>query len=699
MKLGFRISHVFGLLLLSVSFFSQQESSIIYENANGCLEYISDEKNNYIPDFSYAGYNYGATPLPDVPVIKTLDAINGDNTAHIQSALDSIATLEVQENGFRGALLLNPGEYEIHGQLFIRKNGIVLRGTLNTENEGDSTVLRGVGNIPLKRNLITLGGLEGLSWGKELTSISTIITSPFIPAGSRTVEVLSTDLFHIGDRVVIRHPSTDAWLNSINYGDTHVDAPWMPGEIDLYYYRYITNIKPEENKIQLDVPVYDHLNRDLSQSEIYTLNNRGVINNCGIENLNIFIETAGEFDEEHVWSAIKLEGVENCWVKEVNASHFGYAAVYTTLANKVTVKDCAGLEPHSLIEGSRRYNFAVNAFSNNILFENCIASWGRHSYISNGTSSVSGIVWHNGQTFYDLSASEGHRRWSQALLFDNITFIDPGSSTILLGLYNRGSYGTGHGWSSTHSVAWNVKMPFGRDIVVQKPPDRQNYVIACAANITNVHAFVQPLGFNELTNMEPVIPSLYEAQLDARLNLGERPDAPAKLNGVWVSNLERIELNWLDIASDETEYIVEYSPVDTENFIPLAALETNTTQFIQEGVSVFPEGIIYRVYAQNAVCRSAYSNPISLSISTNVEDIEPLDQILVFPNPTSDKLTIESKKAIKHLQLFNSAGVKQAVNTDATYSILDTSSLAPGLYFLKVETINGKFSYLTIIVE
>ena len=78
------------------------------------------------------------------------------------------------------------------------------------------------------------------------------------------------------------------------------------------------------------------------------------------------------------------------------------------------------------------------------------------------------------------------------ILFDKISFTDvclyhltcvkPNIKTtrpLVLGLYNRGSYGTGHGWSAAHSVAWNVLG--SQPISVQKPPTAQNYAVGCTA--------------------------------------------------------------------------------------------------------------------------------------------------------------------------------------------------------------------------
>jgi len=132
-------------------------------------------------------------------------------------------------------------------------------------------------------------------------------------------------------------------------------------------------------KITLDIPIYDHLERALSTAEIYKLAETDIKTNIGIEDLRIDIVTNGELSEDHAKNGIFLRGVEDCWVSGVTALHFIYAAVDMAVAAQVTVQNCNGLLPHSLIDGARRYNFAVGAKSNNILFTECHASEGRHS--------------------------------------------------------------------------------------------------------------------------------------------------------------------------------------------------------------------------------------------------------------------------------------------------------------------------------
>jgi hypothetical protein len=49
------------------------QSEYGYYERYGCLQYAPDEKGNILPDFSHVRYRYGDIPIPDVPVVLTLD--------------------------------------------------------------------------------------------------------------------------------------------------------------------------------------------------------------------------------------------------------------------------------------------------------------------------------------------------------------------------------------------------------------------------------------------------------------------------------------------------------------------------------------------------------------------------------------------------------------------------------------------------
>jgi len=498
----------------------------------GRLVYKADAEGNRIPDFSHAGYQGGGVPLPRIPVVKSISPVAGDNTAHIQNALFEVGLLPRDAAGFRGALQLSAGKYEIRGTIKLGFDGVVLRGAGDGEDPATSTILWATGNSPNQRTVLLAGGGGTSRWRDEVANTRRDIISDSVLAGSRCFEVSDTAPFAVGDNIIIYHPCTEGWLEAINWGGTWyqdggaepgVDLPWAAGSQNIVYNRRITRI--EGNTITVDAPFFNHLLRAESQSYVYTYARTGLRTLIGIENLRIDIETKGGADEAHAWNAIDLFQIEDAWVRECTLLHFGHSGVRTNTATRITVENCRALDPVSSIEGERRYNFNVYNASQLVLFRNCHATNGRHHYVSNGTSWTSGCVFLDCTSSGAWTSSEGHRQWSTGLLWDNVVDLDgprPGYNPRLLGLYNRGHYGTSHGWAVAHSVAWNCDVAAG-DLIVQKPPTAQNYAIGCRGkNITGKKPpapFDEPDGYIEGSNTPGLEPrSLYEAQLAERLN-------------------------------------------------------------------------------------------------------------------------------------------------------------------------------------
>ena len=73
------------------------------------------------------GYGAGKRDIPgDIPVVIHIDPIAGDNTQHIQNAINFAATRPLQANGFRGVVELGPGKFDVNGQLSMTASGVVL---------------------------------------------------------------------------------------------------------------------------------------------------------------------------------------------------------------------------------------------------------------------------------------------------------------------------------------------------------------------------------------------------------------------------------------------------------------------------------------------------------------------------------------------------------------------------------------------
>ncbi len=503
------------------------QSQIVYYDSNNKLVYVHDGEGNRIPDFSYAGYKNSEQPIPDVPVVKTIAPIVGDNTQHIQDALFEIGLMPADNNGIRGALLLEAGEYEIQGTIHLAFSGVVLRGVGDGADPDSNTVLKATGDSPHWRTVIIAGGGSRTNWADGVDVRDIITDTVFV--GDNQFEVTDASPFSVGDNIIIFHPCTQAWLSAVDTGGTFwwlpaaepgVDVPWTVDSQPIVYNRNITAI--EGNKITIDVPVYNPLVRSLSQSYIYKYTRMGIRTKIGIEKLRIDIQANGVADENHAWDAIDMYQLEDSWVRDCTMLHFGLSAVKTGTATRITIENCRAFDPRATVEGGKMYNFQMYRSSQQILVKDCQARNGRHHYMSNGTSSASGIVFLDCTSSGAYTSSEGHRRWTQGMLYDNVIDLDgprPGFNPRLLGLYCRGHYGTSHGWAAVHSVAWACDVAAG-DLIVQKPPTGQNYAIGCFGNISGQSPpapFPVPEGYIEGTNQPGLEPrSLFYAQLADR---------------------------------------------------------------------------------------------------------------------------------------------------------------------------------------
>jgi hypothetical protein len=343
--------------------------------------------------------------------------------------------------------------------------------------------------------------------------------------------------------VCIYHPCTDKWLASINYGevgnDPSVYKDWTSSSAPIYYHRTVTKVTHTDGEtvVEFNAPVFYTLRKSLSQSVLYRFK-RTALQNIGLENLRVDCAAKAIPDENHSWNCIGYKNADNCWARDVVATHFGQAGFFTERATAITFENCYALDPVGEVTGERMYNFNQSSRSQLILYKHCYARGGRHNFISNGTSTVSGCVVYKCKSEGSRTSSEGHRLWSQGMLFDSYEDFNPisGSSLLVtLGFYNRWNMGSGHGWAMVHGVMWNCNMVTDHSsteakanspnntrtgIYCEKPPSAQNYAIGCRVeNSADVKAYKKSIGYVEGTNKPALEPaSLFEAQLYDRRN-------------------------------------------------------------------------------------------------------------------------------------------------------------------------------------
>ncbi len=475
----------------------------VYYGKGGKLTYTPDELGNIIPDFSHVGYRYGDEPIPDIPVVVEVEPVEGDDGATIQAAINSLSGKSPDNHGFRGAILLKKGTYQVAGQILINVSGVVLRGE---GNSSDGTVIIAEGTD--QRSLIKVdnGTMRTIH---ESSRVS--IIEPYVPVGRKFVVVSDATGYDAGDRIVLYRPGTTRWISDLKMDQIPPHSSgtpiyqWKPSDYSFYFERLVTKVS--NDTLFFRNPVVMAMESNYGGGSVYKYHfNR--LENIGIENLCLKSSYAFGTDEEHSWRGILFQQAKNGWVRNVNFWHFAFGGVDLGRDSKlITVENCNLFEPKSLITGSRRYSFYLSGSLN--LFRNLTSDSARHDYASDGA--VTGPnVFSNALATHTHADIGPHHRWAMGTLYEMI--ISDGTINV----QDRGNSGSGHGWAGANTVFWNCR---ALSSICQSPyVSAKNYNFGFIGG-RNLGMTGRPDGVWVGHNRPGIFPaSLYEAQLDERLN-------------------------------------------------------------------------------------------------------------------------------------------------------------------------------------
>ncbi len=495
---------LFGLMGILYSCNDTWQSEHVWYGTDGRLHYTPDEQGNIIPDFSHVGYRYGDVRLPDISVVLEIEPVEGDNGKHLQKAIDKVAMMPLQPNGYRGAILLKRGEYPVSESISLHTSGIVLKG--EGENR-DGSVIIATGDK--KRSLLIIGGRGAISEAEETR---TRIREAYVPVGRKYLILESTEHVKPGDDILITRPGTQQWINDLKMDsfppreDGGVVHPWQSDYYHLSFERVISRISGDT--IFFRNPMVMVFEEKYGGAMVSRYSYEGRIENAGIENILFVSEYTHEEDEQHGWNAVLFQHVQHAWAQHVTAHHFGYACVNIgQTAKHISISNCTNLSPVSIIMGGRRYSFKCDGQLS--LFRNCRSSHARHDYATG--AKVSGPnVFSNCTAIHSYNDIGPHHRWAMGTLYDRIITDGP------INVQDRGNRGSGHGWSGVTQVFWNCE---GKSAISQSPwVTGKNYNIGFKGEKKpGEWSPDRPDGEWEGHNRPGLFPqSLYEAQLAER---------------------------------------------------------------------------------------------------------------------------------------------------------------------------------------
>ncbi|MEO9474390.1 MAG: DUF6298 domain-containing protein [Cyclobacteriaceae bacterium] len=484
---------IFFLLFTTFFIYNQsisQDRPPIYLQ-NGQLQYSSSENGDRVPDFSYAGYQASNTSIPTIPAAVFVSWKSGDQTVRIQKAIDHVSGLPVQANGFRGAVLLDKGEFELAEGLKICASGVVLRG-----NGVGETTLLGTGLD--RTTVIRIFGEDDRVVGNEVQ-----IADSYVPVGASLFTVKGASNLKTGDEIQITRKSTKEWISNLgmeNFGGETGYIGWREGERDITWNRTITQVSG--NKVSIDAPLTASLDKEIGPGVVAQVKWSGRIQNVGIENIKLAstYDKSNPKDEQHRWMAITLESVRDAWVRQVDFEHFaGSAVAIWNSASRITVEDCRSFDPVSEIGGQRRYTFFTEG--QQCLFQRIYAEFGYHDFAV-GFMAAGPNAFVECRSVQPESFSGAIDSWASGVLFD---IVNVDAQALRFG--NRGMEAQGAGWTAANSMFWQCSASL---IECSAPPTSMNWAFAAWSQFSGNGYWHEPNSF-----LKPR--SLFYGQLQDRL--------------------------------------------------------------------------------------------------------------------------------------------------------------------------------------
>lgn len=465
-------------------------SPLAYLNQAGKLAYTPDYLGNRIMDYSTAGYGGGGVPLPEAPVKETVPPAEGDSSGAIQAAIDRVSALPPDENGIRGAVELQPGVFRCEQAVKLTQSGVVLRGSGSGKGE---TVIE----------LMAPANVSVSGTGNYTVSGRTRITDRYVPSGTGYVHVENPELFRVGDQVQVTRQATGQWLRQVGMDQLYRDGShqtWLAEGTTLSADRTVTKI--QGNTLFFDAALPDRIDADYDGAspvvEKYTYPGR--ITNAGVENLRIIVV------DKPSQPALDMSAAMDAWMKDIVIEDGTNSLNVRQNCRRVTCENIEILHSEKSLERAAPSDFTVTGTQT--LLYHCRSSIGAGMWsFTTGSRGAGPIAIVN--SFGGLSP---HQRWTTGMLLDNSVYPDPRENTQGVSFRNRNTMGSGHGWTTGWSVAWNVETPY---FLVSAAPGTMNWSVGGIGEKTSVEG--DPDGIYSAHGAKVQPESLYQKQLEDRM--------------------------------------------------------------------------------------------------------------------------------------------------------------------------------------
>jgi hypothetical protein len=548
MKTKYKLISVMILNLSLTSFFSQSLPEIISNKK------IMSE--NYLPDFSYAGYKYGEKPIPkstqNIYNATDYGVIANDGLDDSKALIKAITEVSKKEGNV--ILQLPAGKINLSEIIYIERSNFVLRGMGSGENGTELFFPRPMMYLPdpeplkelreylvelekrqiEKENNINLAFSQyawsgGYIWTqvpgervksylekyeRPLNILSNVISGK---KGEKTFIVQDAKNLKVGDVIELQLFNKDGEKGEI-ISDLYQNAAVTVGS---HHWKYpmlpIVRQQVEIEKIEKNiVTIKSVLTLDIKPSYKAQLVEWKHLREVGIENIKITFPDSPRVAHhvEQGYNAICLTRLFHSWVDNVVIENSDSGILTEEIAS-VTINNITTIGNHFA-----HYTVAFGGV-HNILAQNIkVYNASEHPLSFNTFSTKS--VYRNCEVF-NIALLDQHSGCNHQNLFDNITvYINPKSDNS----YPLFCGGGAPYWKPSHgaySTFWNINV-LVKDETNKKPVLLNGILDGPYSRIIGVHGNrefsikYEPKPYIEKLN-EAVIttPSLYDYQLKKRL--------------------------------------------------------------------------------------------------------------------------------------------------------------------------------------
>lgn len=474
-----------------------------------------------LPDFSYAGYDYSESAIPDTSSWTVFNVTDygavADDGDYDDDAIR--AAINAAETAGGGVVLFPSGRFMISpdevtpGQPIIEAQKIFISGS--------NIVLKGQGSQP--------GGTEifmdkmKASNGDHIFEITpdntgeSTVTQVVEDALRETFEitVANASALSVGQRIILRTDSVD--FAEDYFHPQAIDAAWTRLlSTQGFRLREIHTIAEiNGNVVRLREPLHITLTTGTDPINVRTYN---VIENVGIEDILFKGNWDSYFDEEnggvfnhhyddihdYGWNAIRIDNVANGWIRNVEFKDWNQG-IYIDGAAAMTIENISftGKKGHTSVHTRRSYG---------VLIKDSQDFTGHHHGPGLGYSAA-GTVYLRYQMFNE-QRMDSHTGSPYVTLFDNVSngHFD-----------GNGGPHESYPHHGKYFVAWNFLLEGGTNDYNFWPPYRNGHTFAMPFFIglqgDSVTMTNGTFSANELPGQSVEPASLFEAQLNLRLGI------------------------------------------------------------------------------------------------------------------------------------------------------------------------------------